>query len=318
MKRRALGRSGIEVAPLAFGGNVFGWTVDQPTAFRILDAFVDGGFNLVDTANTYSTWVAGHKGGESETIIGRWMKQGGGRREKIVLATKVGMEMPGPKKGLAKAYILAAVEESLARLQTDRIDLYQSHTEDAATPIEETLEAYAALVKAGKVRAIGASNYSAESLAAALGASERRGFPRYETLQPNYNLYTRAEFEAKLAPLCVREGIGVIPYFGLAAGFLTGKYRTEADLAQSPRGEGIKRRYMNERGTKVLAGLDEVAKAKKAKCSQVALAWLMARPAITAPIVSATTIAQLREIMAAAELELDNAALEVLEQASAY
>ncbi len=317
MKRRALGRSGIEVAPLAFGGNVFGWTVDQPTAFRILDAFVDGGFNLVDTANTYSTWVAGHKGGESETIIGRWMKQGGGRREKIVLATKVGMEMPGPKKGLAKAYILAAVEESLTRLQTDRIDLYQSHTEDAATPIDETLEAYAALVKAGKVRAIGASNYSAENLAAALGASERRGFPRYETLQPNYNLYTRSEFEAKLQPLCVREGIGVIPYFGLAAGFLTGKYRTEADLAQSPRGEGIKRRYMNERGTKVLAGLDEVAKSKKAKCSQGALAWLMARPAITAPIVSATTVAQLRETMAAAELELDNAALEVLEQASA-
>jgi aryl-alcohol dehydrogenase-like predicted oxidoreductase len=317
MKRRPLGRSGIEVAPLAFGGNVFGWTVDQPTAFRLLDAFVDGGFNLVDTANTYSTWVAGHKGGESETIIGRWMKQGGGRREKIVLATKVGMEMPGPKKGLAKDYILAAAEESLARLQTDRIDLYQSHTEDAATPIDETLEAYAALVKSGKVRAIGASNYSAESLAAALGAAERRGYPRYETLQPNYNLYTRADFEAKLAPLCVREGVGVIPYFGLAAGFLTGKYRTEADLAQSPRGEGIKRRYMNERGTKVLAGLDEVAKSTRAKCSQVALAWLMARPAVTAPIVSATTIAQLREIMAAAELQLDNAALEVLERASA-
>jgi aryl-alcohol dehydrogenase-like predicted oxidoreductase len=313
MKRRPLGRSGIEVAPLAFGGNVFGWTVDQPTAFRILDAFVDGGFNLVDTANTYSTWVEGHKGGESETIIGRWFKLGGGRREKVVLATKVGMEMPGPKKGLAKDYILAAVEESLARLQTDRIDLYQSHTEDAATPIEETLEAYAALVKAGKVRAIGASNYSAESLASALGAAERRGFPRYETLQPNYNLYTRADFEAKLAPLCVREGVGVIPYFGLAAGFLTGKYRTEADLAQSPRGEGIKRRYERARHEGPREP-DEVAKEGKVA---VALAWLMARPAITGADRERTTIAQLREIMAAAELELDNAALEVLEQASA-
>jgi aryl-alcohol dehydrogenase-like predicted oxidoreductase len=317
MKQRPLGRSGIEVAPLAFGGNVFGWTVDEPTAFRLLDAFVERGFNLVDTANTYSTWVKGHQGGESEAIIGKWFRLGGGRREKVVLATKVGMEMPGPKKGLAKGYILAAVEESLTRLQTDHIDLYQSHTEDASTPIDETLEAYGALVKSGKVRAIGASNYSAENLAAALGTSGRQGFPRYETLQPNYNLYTRTDYEAKLAPLCAREGVGVIPYFGLAAGFLTGKYRTEADLAQSPRGEGIKRRYMNERGMKVLAGLDEVAKSTKSKCSQVALAWLMSRPTITAPIVSATTIAQLREIMASADLALDNAALEVLEKASA-
>lgn len=315
MEKRPLGRSGLEVAPLAFGGNVFGWTVDQPTAFRLLDAFVDHGFNLVDTADTYSKWAPGNLGGESEAIIGRWLKLGG-RREKVVLATKVGMEMPGGKKGLAKSYILSAVEDSLTRLQTDHIDLYQSHAEDAQTPIDATLEAYAELVRDGKVRAIGASNYSAESLAKALETSERHRLPRYETLQPLYNLYARADFEAKLAPLCLEKGLGVIPYFSLASGFLTGKYRSEADLAQSARGAGVKK-YLNERGLRILAALDEVAKAKKAKSSQVALAWLMARPAVTAPIASATTIAQLRELMAAAQLALDPAAMQALNRASA-
>ena len=315
MKKRPLGRSGIEIAPLAFGANVFGWTVDPPSAFLLLDTFVDHGFDLVDTADIYSKWAPGNFGGESETVIGKWLRQGGGRREKVVIATKVGMEMPGGRKGLAKKYIVQAAEDSLRRLQTDRIDLYQSHNEDPDTPVEETLEAYAQLMREGKVRAIGASNYAAESLHQALAASARERLPRYETLQPMYNLYSRAEFEEKLAPLCVEKGLGVIPYYGLASGFLTGKYRSEADLAQSPRGQGVKK-YLNERGMKILAALDEVAKAKKAKPSQVALAWLMARPAVTAPIASATTVAQLRELMAAAELELDPASMARLDRAS--
>ena len=318
MKRRALGRTGIEVAPLAFGANVFGWTADQPTAFRLLDAFTDHGFDLVDTADVYSKWAPGNSGGESETVIGRWIAQGGGRREKIVLATKVGMEMPGGKKGLSRQYIAQAVEDSLKRLQTDRIDLYQAHAEDPATPIDETLEAFARLVRDGKVRAIGASNFSAASLTAAEEAAQRLGVPRFETLQPMYNLYSRQEYEEKLAPACASLGIGVIPFYGLASGFLTGKYRSEADLAQSPRGATIKTRYMNERGMRILAALDEVAKARHAKASQVALAWLMSRPTITAPIASATTIAQLRELMAAAELTLDAASLQLLDKASAY
>jgi len=318
MKRRPLGRSGLEVAPLAFGANVFGWTVDEPTAFRLLDAFTDHGFNLVDTADVYSKWAPGNSGGESERAIGRWIALGGGRRERIVLATKVGMEMPGGKKGLSRAYIAQAAEDSLKRLQTDRIDLYQAHAEDPATPIDEALEAFSRLVSAGKVRAVGASNFAADSLLAADGAAQRAGVRRFESLQPLYNLYSRQEYEEKLAPTCKKLGIGVIPYYGLASGFLTGKYRTEADLAQSPRGAGIKTKYMNERGMRILAALDEVAKSKKAKCSQVALAWLMSRPTITAPIASATTIAQLRELMAAAELSLDTASLSLLDQASAY
>jgi len=318
MKRRALGRSGIEVAPLAFGANVFGWTADQPTAFRLLDTFVEHGFNLVDTADVYSKWAPGNSGGESETVIGNWLAQGGGRREKVVLATKVGMEMPGGKKGLSRAYIAQAAEDSLRRLQTDHIDLYQAHAEDPATPIDETLEAFSRLARDGKVRAIGASNYSAESLDKAEQAARSAGVPRFETLQPGYNLYSRQDYEQKLEPAAQRLGIGVIPYYGLASGFLTGKYRTEADVAQSPRGAGIKTKYMNERGMRILGALDQVAKSKKAKCSQVALAWLMSRPTITAPIASATTIAQLRELMGAAELALDEAALARLDEASAY
>ena len=316
MKRRPLGRSGIEVAPLAFGGNVFGWTVDQPSAFLLLDNFVDRGFNLVDTADVYSKWAPGNQGGESETIIGKWLGQGGGRREKVVIATKVGMEMPDGKKGLAKKYILSAVEDSLKRLQTDRIDLYQSHAEDPATPIDESLEAYDRLVRDGKVRAIGASNYSADNLSKAVATSAEKRLPRYETLQPQYNLYSRADFEEKLAPVCLEKGIGVIPYYGLASGFLSGKYRSEADLAQSPRGRAVKK-YLNERGFRILDALDQVAKSKKAKSSQVALAWLMARPAVTAPIASATSVAQLRELMASADLTLDAQSMAILDQASA-
>jgi len=315
VKRRPLGRSGLEVAPLAFGCNVFGWTVDEPTAFLLLDAFVDHGFNLIDTADVYSKWAPGNRGGESEAVIGRWFQRGGGRREKVVLATKVGMEMP-EGKGLSRARIVAAVDDSLRRLQTDRIDLYQSHNEDPQTPIEETLAAYGDLVRAGKVRAIGASNYSPESLERAVEASAAGQLPRYETLQPMYNLYARLEFEAKHAPVCLANGIGVIPYYGLASGFLTGKYRSEADLAQSPRGAAVKK-YLNERGMRILAGLDEVAKARSAKPSQVALAWLMARPSVTAPIASATTLGQLRELMASASLALDDASLRRLDEASA-
>jgi len=315
MKRRPLGSSGIEVAPLAFGANVFGWTVDEPTAGVLLDAFVDHGFNLVDTADVYSKWAPGNSGGESEAAIGRWLKRSG-KRDRVVIATKVGMEMPGIGKGLSPRRIRDAVEASLKRLQVERIDLYQAHAEDPETPVEETLEAFDALVREGKVRAIGASNYAAPSLEAARAASTRRGLARYETLQPRYNLYTRAEFEEKLAPLCVREAIGVIPYYGLASGFLTGKYRSEADLAQSPRGAAVKQ-YLDERGMRILSALDEVARELRAKPAQVALAWLMGRPAISAPIASATTLAQLRELMAAADLALDAAMRERLDRASA-
>jgi len=318
MKLRPLGRSGIEVAPLAFGGNVFGWTVDQPSAFRLLDTFTGNGFNLVDTADVYSKWAPGNSGGESETVIGHWIALGGARREKLVLATKVGMEMPGGKKGLSREYIAQAVEDSLKRLKTDRIDLYQAHAEDPATPIDETLEAFSRLVRDGKVRAIGASNFAAASLDKADQAAKAHGWPRFETLQPEYNLYSRQKYEQELAPACERLGIGVIPYFGLARGFLSGKYRTDADVSQSPRGASIKTTYMNPRGMKILDALDEVAKSKRAKCSQVALAWLMSRPTITAPIASATTIAQLRELMAAAELSLDDSSLALLDDASAY
>ncbi|HUQ29604.1 MAG TPA: aldo/keto reductase [Usitatibacter sp.] len=317
MKGRPLGRSGFEVAPLAFGANVFGWTVDEATAFRLLDAFTDHGFNLVDTADIYSKWAPGNSGGESETVIGRWIALGGGRREKIVLATKVGMEMPGGRKGLARNYIAQAAEDSLRRLQTDRIDLYQAHTEDAGTPIDETLEAFSRLIRDGKVRAIGASNYSAESMLAAEEAASRSGARRYDTLQPQYNLYARQEFEEKLAPTCARLGVGVIAFWALASGFLTGKYRSEADLAQSPRGAGMKK-YMNDRGMRILDALHQVAKDNHAKSSQVALAWLMSRPTVTAPIASATTVAQLRELMAAATLSLDAESLALLDDASAY
>ena len=315
MKRRALGRSGLQVAPLVFGGNVFGWTADEGRTFELLDAFVEAGFNMIDTADVYSKWAPGNQGGESEKLIGKWLARSG-KRDRVLIATKVGMEMPGGRKGLSRKRIHEAVEESLDRLQVERIDLYQSHNEDPETPIEETLEAYGELVAAGKVRAIGASNYGAESLQRALAVSAERSLPRYESLQPQYNLYARADFETKLAPVCRENGLGVINYYPLAAGFLSGKYRSEKDFAKSARGAGMKK-YLNERGLGILDALDIVAKKVDAKPAQVAIAWLLTRPEVTAPIASSTTIAQLRELVAATQLSLDRESLALLDQASA-
>jgi aryl-alcohol dehydrogenase-like predicted oxidoreductase len=316
MNKRKLGKSGIEVAPLAFGGNVFGWTVDEAMSFKLLDAFVAAGFNLIDTADVYSRWAPGNKGGESETIIGKWLKQSG-KRQKVVIATKVGMEMAPDKKGLKKQYIFESVEDSLRRLQTDYIDLYQSHKDDPETPLEETLEAYAELIKQGKVRAIGASNFSAERLGEALEVSNRHGYPRYESLQPLYNLYDREEYETKLEPIVQKNSLGVIPYYALASGFLTGKYRSEADLSKSARGQGIKK-YLNERGFGILRALDEVSERYNSTPARVAIAWLLARPSITAPIASATNLEQLNDLIDATKLNLDSDAIEVLNRASAY
>jgi aryl-alcohol dehydrogenase-like predicted oxidoreductase len=315
MQMRKLGRSDIEVAPLALGGNVFGWTADEARSFAVLDGFIDAGFNLVDTADVYSVWAPGHTGGESETVIGNWLKKRGGR-DKVVIATKVGMQMAPDRKGLAKDYILRSVEDSLKRLQTDYIDLYQSHRDDPDAPMEERFEAYAQLVKAGKVRIIGASNYDAARLKQALETSRKLGAPRYETLQPHYNLCERGLFEGPLQDLCVKEQIGVIGYYSLASGFLSGKYRAESDLGQSVRGGGVKK-YLNPRGFGILKALDEVAAGLRATPAQVALAWTMARPAVAAPIVSATSTQQLTEILKAADLKLDAAATARLDAASA-
>jgi len=316
MKLRQIGNTGIQVAPLALGGNVFGWTADEETSFKVLDAYVDAGFSLIDTANTYSKWLPGHQGGESETVIGKWFKKSG-KRDKVIIATKVGMEMGDGKKGLAKSYILEEVEASLKRLQTDHIDLYQSHQDDANTPLEETLEAYAQLIKQGKVRAIGASNYKADRLSEALKISMQKGIPRYECLQPQYNLYEREDYEKNLEPLVREKNIAVIPYFSLAAGFLTGKYRTEADFGNSPRGGGMKK-YFNDRGFRILAALDEVAKEQETSLAAVAIAWLIAKPSITAPIASATSLRQMSHLFLGAELELSQASMAKLDQASAY
>jgi aryl-alcohol dehydrogenase-like predicted oxidoreductase len=315
MNRRKLGNSGLEISPLVFGGNVFGWTVDETSSFNLLDAFVAAGFNAIDTADVYSRWAPGHAGGESETILGKWIKRSG-NRDKVIIATKVGLEIAG-QKGLSKSHILRSVENSLHRLQTDYIDLYQSHTDDQDTPLEETLGAYAELIAQGKVRAIGASNYKADRLAAALEASKKAGLPRYQSLQPNYNLYDRAEYEPQLEPLCMKEGLGVINYFPLAAGFLSGKYRSESDVANSPRARFVKK-YLNERGFKILEALDEVAKKYNATPARVSLAWLLARPSITAPIVSATNLKQLNDLIASVELILDSSSIELLNQTSAY
>ncbi|HEY6511522.1 MAG TPA: aldo/keto reductase [Burkholderiaceae bacterium] len=315
MQLRPLGGSGLMVAPLAFGGNVLGWTADEAASFSLLDAFVGDGFNLLDTADVYSQWVPGHTGGESESVIGRWLKKSG-KRNRIVLATKVGMDMGDGKIGLAPKYIRQAVDDSLRRLQTDHIDLYQAHRDDPKTPLEETLGAFADLVRAGKVRAIGASNYSAARLGEALAASASAKLPRYESLQPLYNLVERAAYEEELEALCRREGLGVINYFGLASGFLTGKYRSEADAGKSPRGGNIVKKYLNERGRRVLDALDSAAAQHKATPAQVALAWQMARPGLTAPIASATSLTQWRELAGAARLQLDVATIDAIDAAS--
>jgi aryl-alcohol dehydrogenase-like predicted oxidoreductase len=315
VKKRKLGNTGFEVAPLALGGNVFGWTADEAMSFRLLDAFVDAGFNLIDTADSYSRWVTGHHGGESETVIGRWIARRG-HHDDVVIATKVGSDMGQGHKVLRRDYILQAAEASLRRLQVDCIDLYQSHWDDEKTPFEETLAAYDQLLHQGKVKAVGASNLSAARLSQALGVSESKGLPRYLTLQPHYNLYERAGFEGELQWLCLRENLGVITYFSLAAGFLTGKYRSESDFGKSARGPGMKN-FLNPRGMKILDTLDAVSRRLCATPAQVALAWLMARPGVTAPIASATNPDQLREIMRSATLKLDAEALKTLDAASA-
>ncbi|UOR05951.1 aldo/keto reductase [Hymenobacter aerilatus] len=317
MEKRELGRSGLYIAPLVLGSNVFGWTADEQTSFRVLDAFVGEGGNAIDTANVYSAWVPGHQGGESETIIGKWLQQRH-RRDDVIIATKVGMQMGDGSKGLAKDYIKKSVEGSLRRLQTDYIDLYQSHQDDETLPVEEPLQAYAELIQEGKIRAIGASNFSAERLRAALQASTDQGLPRYESLQPEYNLYDRTDFEKQLLPVVQEFGIGVIPYYGLASGFLTGKYRSEEDLRKSQRGGGIGKKYLNDRGFKILAALDEVADRHHATQAQVALAWIMAQPGLTAPIASATTVEQVRDIMKATILTLSPNDVKTLTDASAY
>lgn len=315
MTKRQIGRSPLHVSPFCFGGNVFGWTADEAMSFRLLDAFVDAGFDFVDTADVYSVWAPGHTGGESEAVIGKWLKKTG-KRDRIVLATKVGMQMAPDKKGLKPDYVFRAVEDSLRRLQTDHIDLYQSHADDETVAIEETLRTYESLIKAGKVRVIGASNFSAARLGEALDIAERTGLPRYECLQPHYNLLER-DFEKDLGPLCRDRQVGVIPYFSLAAGFLTGKYRGEADLAKSVRGPRTAGKYLDERGHKVLRALDDVAASHKATPAQIALAWLMARPGLTAPIASATTLEQLHDLLGAANLSLSAQDIAALDTASA-
>jgi len=315
MDKRKLGNTGFHVAPLALGGNVFGWTADEAMSFRILDAFVDSGFNLIDTADSYSRWVTGHQGGESETVIGRWIA-GRGRHDDVIIATKVGSDMGQGHKVLRKAYLLQAAEASLRRLQVDCIDLYQSHWDDESTPFEETLSAYDQLLREGKVKAIGASNLSTARMRQALEVSAAKRLPRYSTLQPHYNLYERSSFEGALQSLCIEENLGVITYFSLAAGFLTGKYRSEADFGKSPRGGGMKK-FMNPRGMQILSALDAVSARVHATPAQVALAWLMARPGVTAPIASATNLEQLREILRSATLKLDAEAVKSLDEASA-
>ncbi|MCE9522535.1 MAG: aldo/keto reductase [Alphaproteobacteria bacterium] len=315
MHKRQLGRSGLETAAFSLGGNVFGWTADQETSFRLLDRCVEAGVSLIDTADVYSAWMPGHKGGESETVIGAWLKaRGAAVRAKVLIATKVGML--AARQGLKKANIAAACDDSLRRLNIDVIDLYQAHRDDEETPLEETLGAFGDLIKAGKVRAIGASNYTAERLRAALDVSAKHALPRYETLQPLYNLSDRAGFEGALQDLCAKEGVGVIPFYGLASGFLTGKYRSEADFTKSIRGMRMGN-YLNARGLKILGAMDEVAAATRATLAQVALAWLMTRKSIAAPIASATSVAQLEELLGALTLTLSAAQIAALDAASA-
>jgi aryl-alcohol dehydrogenase-like predicted oxidoreductase len=316
MQTRNLGATDLAIVPVVFGGNVFGWTVDEARSYELLDAFVDRGFNCIDTADVYSAWVPGNEGGESETIIGKWLKQTG-KRDQVVLLTKVGFEMKSGGKGLAKKYILEEVEQSLKRLQTDRIDLYQSHTDDQSVPLEETLEAYAQLIDAGKVRYIGASNYKGARLAEAEDLAEREKLPAYKTLQPEYNLYDRQGYEQDLAPVAEKYGLGVIPYFSLASGFLTGKYQSAED-AKGKNRETRVQKYFDERGMKILKALKKVSEETGAGQAAVSLAWLLAQPTITAPIASATSTAQLEALFAAVELRLTAAQLALLTDASSY
>lgn len=314
MNQRELGDTGIHISPLVFGGNVFGWTADKQRSFELLDRFVDAGFNAIDTADMYSTWVPGNQGGESETIIGEWMKARG-NRDRIALFTKVGLEMPDGK-GLSAAWIEKSVERSLRRLQTDSIDVYFSHIFDDSVPLEETLEAHERLIAAGKVRVIGASNHTAEQLQAALDVSEEKGLPRYAVLQPEYNLHSRDTYDGTLRDLAMAQNMGVITYYSLAGGFLSGKYRSEADLDKSPRGGGMKR-YLDDRGKRILAALDAVCQELDARPAEVALAWLIQRDGVTAPIASATSLDQLDSMIRATRLDLTPEQVARLGQASA-
>lgn len=312
-----LGESNLHVSSLCFGSNVLGWTVDEKLGFKILDAITEkAGCNFIDTADVYSNWVPGHQGGESETVLGKWMKSRG-NRSKLIIATKVGFKMAPDKGGLSKSHIFTSVDDSLKRLQTDYIDLYQAHTDDLDTPLEETLFAFNELIKQGKVKAIGASNYNAERLQTALTVSEKCGYARYESLQPLYNLYDRKEYEQELEPLCVSHGLGVITYYSLAAGFLTGKYRSQEDLKNKARGNTVQK-YLNDRGLKILKALDQLAQEYAIKPATLALAWVMARPSITAPIVSATDLQQVNDLASAIQFQLPTSALEMLDQASAW
>ncbi len=312
MEKKSLGKSGIQVSPFALGGNVFGWTVPESASFDILDAFIQSGFNLIDTADVYSTWVRGNTGGESETIIGSWLRKRNNRKD-VVLATKVGKPMGPGKTGLSGKYIRQAVEDSLKRLQTDYIDLYQSHDDDPQTPMEETLETYTALIREGKIRAIGASNFTADRLAKSLSISKAHGYARYETLQPAYNLYDR-RIENDLQPLCEKENLGIISYYALASGFLTGKYRTETDLHKSVRGKGVAQ-YLNVKGMNVLDALDREASKYQTSPASIALAWVMTRPAVVAPIASATSTDQLKDLLKSVSIRLDEESLNRLSMA---
>jgi aryl-alcohol dehydrogenase-like predicted oxidoreductase len=313
---RSLGKTGLQLEPLVLGGNVFGWTIDEKRSFELLDAYVDAGFGAIDTADSYSSWVPGHQGGESETVIGNWLHANPGKRQKVLLCTKVGSDLGGGKKGLSARWIGQAVEDSLRRLQTETIDLYQSHWPDPETPIEETLGAYEKLLRAGKVRAIGASNLDAAQLRHALDVAQERHLPSYATLQPQYNLYDREGFEGGLCDLCVKEGLGVITYFSLASGFLSGKYRSKADFSKSARGAGMSK-YLNARGERILKALDEVAARQSAAPAEVALAWVIAQRGVTAPIASATDRAQLTSLIRATRLKLSDEDLRGLNSASA-
>ncbi len=312
---RKLGSSSLNVSPICFGGNVFGWTVNESDSYRILDKFVDSGFNFIDTADMYSRWVPENRGGESETIIGNWLQKRGGR-EKVIIATKFGMEMGPDKVGLSKRYMATAVEDSLRRLQTDYIDLYQSHKDDENTPVTETLEGYQKLIEDGKVREIGASNFSSTRLKEAIDASTN-GLPRYQTLQPRYSLVEREEFEKELEQLTQDENIGVISYFSLASGFLTGKYKSEQDLSGRPRGPGVQK-YLNEQGFRVISALHDVADRHAVKVGQVAIAWLLARPSVTAPIVSATSVQQLQELIETIDITLTDEDIKEIDASSAF
>lgn len=316
MQTRTLGSSGLSIVPLVFGGNVFGWTADEATSFKLLDAFSDRGFNAIDTANVYSAWVPGHGGGESETILGKWFAQSG-KRDKIVLASKVGFKMGDGGQGLRRDYILRSAEDSLRRLQTDYIDLYQSHTDDQETPLDETLSAYQQLLEQGKVRAIGASNYKGPRLAAALDLAASGALPAYTALQPEYNLYDRETYESDLAPVAAKYGLGVIPYFSLASGFLTGKYKSLDDTKGKNRGTRVEK-YFNDRGLKILQALQGVAEETGTAQASVALAWLLAQPTITAPIASATSTEQLEALFAAVDLRLSEEHLKALTYASEF